>query len=233
MAAPGSLIMFAVLLGQTGGPLPDPQAVRQAAREVLARPEYHLDAATDFSDVITKLWQAWRQVIEAIRDAFAWLYGMSPILAIGITVALIVSLCLLLGHISWTLLIVARRDQRAAHSLEDLAGRRVDPAELAREADDAGTRGNYILGVRLFHRAALARLEQAEEKPFRPGATNREHLNRYRATPLYDWLSRLVSIIDSKWYGSEPCLATDFAEGRDAYEHICLLARGKAHADHA
>ena len=81
--------------------------------------------------------------------------------------------------------------------------------------------------------ACLARLEQAEEKPFRPGATNREHLNRYRATPLYEWLARLVTIIDLKWYGSEPCLASDFAECRDAYERITLLARGRAHAHHA
>jgi hypothetical protein len=230
---PGSLIIVAILAAQGSGPLPDPQTVRQTARDVLARPEYRLDAAQDFTDVIAEFWALIRRIIEAIQYWFALLYAMSAILAIAIVLALVISVCLLLGHIGWTLVTVVRGDRRAFDALADLSRRKVDPAELAREADDAGARGNYILGVRLLYRACLARLEQAEEKPFRPGATNREHLNRYRATPLYDWLARLVSVIDLKWYGDEPCLASDFAECRDAYERISLLARGRAHAHHA
>jgi len=230
---PGGLIIVAILAAQGSGPLPDPQTVRQTAREVLARPEYRLDAAQDFSDAIAEFWAMIRRVTEAIQRWFDWLYGMSPLLALAIVLAMIVCVCLLTGHILWTLVTVVRGDRRALDALADLSRRKVDPAELAREADDAGARGNYILGVRLLYRACLARLEQAEEKPFRPGATNREHLNRYRATPLYDWLARLVSVIDLKWYGDEPCLASDFAECRDAYERISLLARGRAHAHHA
>jgi hypothetical protein len=233
MAVLHSLIVCAVVTVQNGAPLPDPQTVRQTAREVLARPQYHLEASTDFSDIIAELWGLVRRVSGALHDWFVLLYGMSPILAIGMTLALILCVCLLLGHMGWTLVAVVRRDRRGLDALAELSSRKIDPAELAREADDAGARGNYILGVRLLYRASLARLEQAEEKPFRPGATNREHLNRYRATPLYDWLARLVSIIDLKWYGSEPCLATDFAECRDAYERICLHARGRVHAHHA
>ncbi|HEV3298747.1 MAG TPA: DUF4129 domain-containing protein [Planctomycetaceae bacterium] len=233
MTVPGSLIAVAILGAQSGGPLPDPQTVRQTAREVLARPEYRLDAPQDFSDAIAQFWAMIRRVIEAIQSWFDWLYGMSPVLAFAIVLAMIVCVCLLLGHILWTLVTVVRGDRRALDALADLSRRKVDPAELAREADDAGARGNYILGVRLLYRACLARLEEAEEKPFRPGATNREHLHRYRATPLYDWLARLVSVIDLKWYGDEPCLASDFAECRDAYERVSLLARGSVHAHHA
>jgi hypothetical protein len=230
---PGSLIVVAVLFAQSGGPLPDPQAVRQTARDVLARPEYHLETPNDFSDAMAEFLALIHRALEAIRRWFAWLHEMSPLLAFSIVVALLISVGLLLGHIGWTLVTVVRGDRRALDALADLSGRKVDPAEIAREADDAGARGNYILGVRLLYRACLARLEQAEEKPFRPGATNREHLHRYRATPLYDWLARLVSVIDLKWYGDEPCLASDFAECRDAYERICLLVRGRAHAHHA
>ncbi|HET6328158.1 MAG TPA: DUF4129 domain-containing protein [Planctomycetaceae bacterium] len=239
---PGRLILFSVLLAQSGGPLflaqsagplPDPQIVRQTARDVLARPEYQLDPPTDFSDFIAQFWDLIRHVLRAIQLWFAWLAAMSPILAALIVLALVVSVLLLLGHIGWTLVAVARGDRRGAAALAELSRRKVDPAELAREADHAGASGNYILGVRLLYRACLTRLEQTEERAFRPGATNREHLNRYRATPLYDWLARFVSIIDMKWYGSEPCLASDFAECRDAYERITLLARGRAHAHHA
>ena len=233
MTVPGSLIIVAILGAQSGGPLPDPQTVRQTARDVLARPEYRLDAPQDFSDAIAQFWAMIRRVIEAIQHWFALLYAMSAMLAIGIVLALVISVCLLLGHILWTLVTVVRGDRRALDALADLSRRKVDPAELAREADDAGARGNYILGVRLLYRACLARLEEAEEKPFRPGATNREHLHRYRATPLYDWLAPLVSVIDLKWYGDEPCLASDFAECRDAYERVSLLARGSVHAHRA
>jgi hypothetical protein len=233
VTVPGTLIIFAVLLAPGGGPLPDPQVVRQTARDVLARPEYQLDPPTDFGDVIAEFVAAMRRFRDLIQRWFGWLYDMSPVLAVLVVVAMIVSVGLLLGHIGWTLVAVARGDRRGLVALADLSRRKVDPAELAREADDAGARGNYILAVRLLYRACLARLEQTEDKPFRPGATNREHLNRYRATPLHEWLARLVTIIDLKWYGSEPCLASDFAECRDAYERITLLARGRAHAHHA
>jgi Domain of unknown function (DUF4129) len=228
-----SLVLCAVLFAQSGGPLPDPQTVRQTARDVLARPEYRLEAPSDFSDAVAEFLALIRRVFDTIHRWFNLLYEMSPLLALSVVVAMVICVCLLLGHILWTLVAVVRRDQRGLDALADLSRRQVDPAELAQEADVAGAQENYILGVRLLYRACLARLEQAEEKPFRPGATNREHLNRYRATPFYDWLARLVSIIDLKWYGEEPCRASDFAECRDAYEHITLLARGRAHAHHA
>jgi hypothetical protein len=228
-----SLVLCAALFAQSGGPLPDPQTVRHTARDVLARPEYRLETPSDFSDAVAEILALIRKVLDTIRRWFNLLYEMSPLLALAIVVAMVICLLLLLGHILWTLVAVVRRDQRGPDALADLSRRKVDPAELAQEADDAGARGNYILAVRLLYRACLARLEQAEEKPFRPGATNHEHLTRYRATPFYDWLARLVSIIDLKWYGEEPCLASDFAESRDAYERITSLARGRAHAHHA
>jgi hypothetical protein len=227
-----SLVVCTVLFAQSGGPLPDSQTVRQAARDVLARPEYRLETPSDFSEAIAEIWALVRKTFDTIRRWFNLLYEMSPLLALAIVAAMVICVLLLLGHILWTLVAVVRRDQRGLEALGDLSRRKTDPAELAREADSAGAHGNYILGVRLLYRACLARLEQAEEKPFRPGATNREHLNRYRATPFYDWLARLVSIIDLKWYGEEPCLANDFVECRDAYERITLLSRGSAHAHH-
>ncbi len=225
----GALVVSTALGAASGGPLPGPATVRETAREILARPEYHLDTPD-----LNSVWDALRDLIERLlgylRNLFEWLNGMSPVLAWTITVALVVTLSLLLGHILWTLATAVRRNRQGLDALAESSRRKVDPTELAREADHAGASGNYILGVRLLYRACLTRLEQTEEKAFRPGATNREHLNRYRATPLYDWLFRLVSIIDLKWYGAEPCLATDFAECRDAYEHICLISRGTTHA---
>jgi hypothetical protein len=128
---------------------------------------------------------------------------------------------------------VLRRGRGEATVAADLSVANVNPVELAKQAEAARTEGNYILGVRLLFRACLLLLEQREGKKFRPGATNREHLNRYRQTPLYDWLSRFVWIIDSKWYGSEVCLPADFAACHEAYERINSLAVERAHAQHA
>jgi flagellin-like protein len=229
MAILGNLIVAAAPVAQ-GGPLTDPLVVRRTAQEVLARPEYQLDAPPDFSEVFNLIWNFFLSIIEFIQGIFRWLWAISPPLALLVFFAMVVTACLLLGHIIWTLMAVLSRERRTIDSLADSKKRKVDPAELAREADEASASGNYILGVRLLYRACLARLEQVELKPFRPGATNREHLDRYRGTTLYDWLYRFVSIIDLKWYGPEPCLATDFAECRDAYQRICRLAPGRAHA---
>ena len=87
--------------------------------------------------------------------------------------------------------------------------------------------------MRLLFRACLTLLEQREGKTFRPGATNREHLNRYRQTPLYDWLARFVWVIDSKWYGPGACLPADFVACHEAYERICSLAAERENAQHA
>jgi flagellin-like protein len=225
----GNLIVAAAPVPQ-GGPLDDPLAVRRTAQEVLARPEYQLDAPPDFSEVFRLIWNFILSIVEVVQGIFRWLWAISPPLALLVFFAMVVTACLLLGHIVWTLMAVLSRERRSIDPLSESKGRKVDPAELARAADEASAKGNYILGVRLLYRACLARLEQVERKPFRPGATNREHLDRYRGTTLYDWLYRFVSIIDLKWYGPEPCLATDFAECRDAYQRICRLAPGRAHA---
>jgi hypothetical protein len=229
MTIPGNLIVAAAAAAQSG-PLTDPQVVRHTAQEVLARPEYQLDAPPDFSEVFNAIWNFIRSIVEYIQELFRWLWEISPPLALLVFIVMVVTACLLLGHIVWTLMAVLSRERRTVDPLAESKGRKVDPAELARAADEASATGNYILGVRLLYRACLARLEQVERKPFRPGATNREHLDRYRGTTLYDWLYRFVSIIDLKWYGPEPCLATDFAECRDAYQCICRLAPGRAHA---
>jgi Domain of unknown function (DUF4129) len=211
--------------------LPGAESVRETARAVLARPEFQLDNLPDDGMspyyFFLRLLQGILRWVEGLYD---WLSGISPLLAWFVIIALTISLVLLVGHIIWTISMVIRGDRRALRSLEESERKTLDPAELLKQADEANARGNPILGVRLLYRACLARLEQTERKPLRPSATNREHLNRYRATPLYDSLARLVSIIDLKWYGAEPCVPADFAECRQAYERVCFLTGKTAHA---
>jgi Domain of unknown function (DUF4129) len=232
-----TIVLFAALTmavaADQPGPLPSPEVVRNTARQVLARPEFQLDS----SEAAESLWEFLHrlafEVLGAFRAFFEWLYQMSPLLAWLFVAALVFTLLLLVGHILWTIVMVIRRDRRQTALADALSNQKVNPAELARQAEAARDRGEYILGVRLLFRACLALLEQREGRTFRPGATNREYLLRYRQTPLYDWLARFVWMIDSKWYGSAACLPADFAACREAYDRIRLLAPRKDDAQHA
>jgi hypothetical protein len=215
-------------------PLPSPEVVRRTAREVLARPEFQVDGSTDAGEGFWAfLHRLFREIIDGLGHFFEWLYQMSPVLAWLFVAVLVFVLLVLLGHIAWTVFMVLRRGRRQNFGDDEFASRAVTAAEWARQAESARAQGEYILGVRLLFRGCLAHLEQREGKRFRPGATNREHLNRYRQTPLYDSLARIVWIIDSKWYGQVACLPADFAECREAYERICSLEARRDHAQHA
>ncbi len=213
---------------------PDPEAVRRTAEEVLSRPYYQIDAPPDFSNTwFNQIFTFLFGILRAIVQFFASLWDISPILAWVVAIFLTVSLVLLVAHIGMTIWQTFRRNKNVDHfSLED-SKKKVDPSELARQAAEAELRGDHILGVRLLYKAALSQLEQFEGKPFRPGTTNREHLRKYRSSPLHGWLTRFVSTIDDKWYGYEPCYSDDFAACREAYEQVCLLAVRSTDAQHA
>jgi uncharacterized protein DUF4129 len=215
------------------GPLPGPEAVRNAAREVLARPEFQIDGSTKTEGLWNFLWRLFWRAVDTFGDFFDWLMKMSPVLAWLFIAALVITLVVLVVHILWTTVMFFRRDRRAPSLADALSLKKVNPADLARQAEAARAGGDYILGVRLLFRASLALLEQREGKTFRLGATNREHLNRYRQTPLYDWLARFVWVIDLKWYGDETCQPADFAACHEAYERICSMAAGIENAQHA
>jgi hypothetical protein len=227
-------LALALVAADRPSPLPDPTAVRNTAHEVLARPEFQVDGSTE---AVEGLWdflvRLFFRITHSLRGLFEWLYLLSPLLAWLFIGALVTTLAVLVGHIVWTIFMVLRRDRRKTALANALILDKVNPADLARQAESARAGGDYMLGVRLLFRACLALLEQREGKSFRPGATNREHLNRYRQTPLYDWLARFVWVIDSKWYGSEACLPADFAACHEAYEWICSLSAGRVNAQHA
>jgi uncharacterized protein DUF4129 len=74
----------------------------------------------------------------------------------------------------------------------------------------------------------LLRLETREKRRFRVGTTNREHLRRYRNSPIADPLRLLVDTLDLKWYGDAPCQPEDYATCREAHAQIRQFARRTA-----
>jgi hypothetical protein len=73
-------------------------------------------------------------------------------------------------------------------------------------------------------------LEKFEDKPNRPGTTNRELLRRYQRHPsVVESLRSFVDMIDRKWYGEEQCVQTDYAACRLAHEAVCRHVLGSAY----
>jgi hypothetical protein len=213
--------------------LPGPDSIRNAAKTVLARPEFQIDGSTEAAEGLWGYLNRIRvEIGRRFRDFFDWLYEMSPALAWLFVSALIITAVLLIGHIIWTIVMAIRGGRRKSILDDEIALRKINPVELAAEAEQARRDENYILGVRLLFRACLTVLEEREGKRFRPGATNREHLARYRQKPEYEWLSRFVWVIDSKWYGSDTCLPADFAACHEAYDKISSMNAIGADAQH-
>jgi biopolymer transport protein ExbB/TolQ len=152
---------------------------------------------------------------------FDTLYAVSPLVAFAYVVALVVILVVLLWHIIYTFRAALRgrvEDRRyGGHQ-----GRELQPAELEDRARHAAERQDYIAAVRYLFQACLLRLEQAEKRTLRKGATNHEYLRRFQGTPAYEPLHRFVDIIDCKWYGGGRCELSDFDECRRAHAEILL-----------
>ena len=194
--------------------LPPPEAIREAAREIISRPYYDLEVARWGESMPWPL-----RLLEWLLTPFRWLYESMegwPESVRWIVVAVnVVVLIALITHIIYTL-VTAIRDPAARHKTQYLAERKeLDPAELEVEAEQAGSRGDYIGAIRLLFRAALRRIELAENKKLRPGCTNRELLRRYRSKPFSSSLERFVDTIEQKWYGGGVCEPADY--------HACHL----------
>jgi hypothetical protein len=214
---------------------PASDAIRRKATEIVSRADYELRPRPDSSEWMRDLlWEA----LEWILKPFVWLFGLTeglpePVRWL-IMIALTVLLVVLTGHMIYSL-VQAVQSPRRRTGLEEHALRgRADPNELERQAEDSAARGDYITAVRLLFRAGVLRLEKLENKPNRPGTTNRELLRRYQRYPkLAESLRSLVDTIDRKWYGEEQCLPNDYAVCRVAHEVVCRYARGSAHVQGA
>lgn len=197
---------------------PPPDVIRTTAESVLARPYFKLDrAAHDGEPLIFK-------IIEWILTPFRWLFdsleGLPDFLRWIIVVIAAIVCALLIMHIIYSLLNALGEPRSRKKLATGFSPRDVPPEQLEHEAEGLAERGDLIGAVRVLFRAALRRLEVAEQRKFRPGFTNRELLRRYRSTAVFDSLQRFVETIDMKWYGEQPCLPEDYAACRTAHAWI-------------
>lgn len=208
------------------GSLPDENVLRDKVREVLARPDYHLQPSGDSTEWLI---ETLLTVLKWIIAPFKWIYelseGLPGVLRWLIVLALAVAVVAIVAHIIYTLVSAMRGGDRERFVLPtEPAPARMTATELEQLAESAAARGELIVAVRFLFRASLARLELREKKLTRRGLTNREHLRRYRGTPFFEPLEILVSTIEWKWYGEQTCVNEDWETCRRAYQSMAGLA---------
>jgi hypothetical protein len=202
------------------GALPPPAAIREAARDVLARPYFDLDSVGPRDQAPLFL-----EIIRWILTPFRWLFeildGLPEAVRWLIVLACLVLAAVLIGHILFALARSIRGPLLQRKSQLNAAAKEGDPKEFEKQADLAVAREDYIGAIRWLFRATLRRLELFEKKKFRPGITNRELLRRYRSSPLADSLLSFVNTIDLKWYGQMPCGQAEYISCRNEHGRIC------------
>lgn len=214
--------------------IPDPEVIRQKAQEVIQRPDYNLEPTSDNAFwLIKKIIDFIEWILAPLRGLFAALYDISPIMAWLFIIGLVFILVALVTHIVYSFKVALGRRQSAGYSIPRGSEPVVDPETLELQADEAMAAGDCIGAVRLLFRACLVRLERGEERRFRLGMTNREHLRRYRNSPIFDSLRLFVETIDRKWYGTGVCVVDDFEVCARAHANIREMAGELPHAERA
>ena len=209
--------------------VPSADEVRKKTAEVLARREFQMHLGEQ--DPRPPWW--WDILLDFLRLLewmFRWLDGLPDVLRWSIVLFLSLSLLAIVGHIIYSLVIWIRGVQRPTAAVA-LPGHKVlSVAELERRALALAEQGDWLGAIRGLFQASLARLAQHDERPLRKGSTNHEILRRYRKSPLHEPLSRIVELIDTRWYGGVPCADSDFVQCQGDYAAVRSYLEGRVHA---
>lgn len=210
--------------------LPTEEQLRGTLRDVLSRPDYQIDPPPEPSEGLLQLLAT---LLRWILAPFKWLFdsmeGLPDFLRWLIVIVLFAVLLALIAHMAWTLtqaMSGGRRSQRSTALPSEMVNVELTVAELEQASEKAFQQGAFIEAVRYLFRATLANLAEREQKKFRRGTTNRQYLSYFRNSAILPYLQILVSTIELKWYGDEPCEQQDYETCRDAYQQIVSQLRG-------
>ena len=143
---------------------------------------------------------------------------------------LVLLLMLLLFHLAYTFKRALQSGRMQTKYPDEHSRQNQDASHWENQAAQAQARGELLAACRALFRASLIRLEDAHQRRFRPGITNREYLLRYRQTSVSEALHWFTNLIDRKWYGDQPCQPEDLLRSNEAYDQIRRFAQGVRHA---
>ena len=209
--------------------VPSADEVRNKTEEVLARRDFQLHLGEQ--DPRPPWW--WDIVLDVLRFLhwmFSWLDGLPDVARWSIVLFLSLSLLAILGHMGYSLVVWMRGARRPGGPTVLPRETALSIPELERRALALAEQGDWLGAIRGLFQASLARLSKADERPLRKGSTNHEILRRYRKSPLYEPLSRIVALIDTRWYGDVPCENADFLQCQGDYAAVRGYLEGRSHA---
>lgn len=214
---------------------PTEEQLRSTLQDVLSRSDYQTGSPSEPSEGMLQILAT---LLRWLLTPFRWLFemtaGLPDFLRWTIVVVLSVILIAIFVHMAWTLYYVmtgGRRPRRGIALPSDEADVELSVSDLEQAAEMAVDQGAFIEAVRFLFRATLARLAKREKRRFRRGMTNRQFLKHFRDTSISPPLNVLVTTIELKWYGDEPCENRDYDDCREAYGEIAVMLRGGLHAD--
>lgn len=209
--------------------VPSADEVRRKTAEVLARKEFQLHLGEQ-DPRPPWWWDILRDVLQFFEWMFSWLDGLPDFLRWTIVLFLSLSLLAILGHIIYSIVIWMRGTARPAFAAAQSRQKVLSIPELERRALALAEQGDWLGAIRGLFQASLARLAQHDERPLRKGSTNHEILRRYRKLPLHEPLSRIVDLIDTRWYGGVPCADSDFLQCQGDYAAVRGYLEGRINA---
>jgi hypothetical protein len=197
-------------------PPPDPSAIRAAAHDILARPEFRVAPES----VITRF-RDWvgRQIDHALNAVL----GGNHLGIVGIIVAVLVVAALVLLIV----LSVRGTTPNAVSGGYRMGGRRRSPADWLAEAAACEGRGDWRGGLRCRYRALVADLAArgvVEEIAGRTTGEYREAVGA--AVPAVGGdFAAATEMFERAWYGDEPASADELARFRSTADRVLAGAR--------
>jgi len=208
----------------------DVESIRTATAEVLARADYDLQRGAERPSA------EWAELLlEWLVAPLEWLFDSMEGLPDGlrwlVVILLLVILVLLVAHIIWSLVSAFSTPRLSSLQLTSTKASRVlDPAVLEAEARQLASAGDHVGACRQLLQASLAWLQLVRNRRFSPGLTNTELLREYTATSVAEPLRQLVRTVDLKWYGDEPCYATDYEQCEASHDWIRRIVQERRNA---
>jgi hypothetical protein len=188
----------------------DPQEARDAAEEILSRPEFREESPTLVD-------RAMDWLMERISEILALAFGGDHGLWIGYLIlglGVVLALYFLVRHVRWGWL--RKPESLSEVGIELIADRPLDRSQWLARAREAEAQGRWSRAVHARYRAMTAGLAAVDELSADDSATSGEHRNEFTRTA-----------------GSDPARVASFGGATDRFEHVWFGGRPAAETDAA
>jgi len=207
-----------MVTGRLGAETVDPEQIKAAVQDVLARGPYRLEPSDAYTLDLSWIFDLIGRFLELIAGPIQ--HASFPV-AMLIAGVLLLVLVALVAHIMYSFYVAMRGAPSRMVTLGKTA--LPNPVTLEQQAEQLAAGQNYVDATRTLFRAALARLELKRGGRMMLALTNSEYLRTFRSPWVIENLKVFVELINWKWYRDRTFDRDDYVRCKGAYE--LLLTR--------